>query len=313
MMLGLLREKGRKGIARLCETDVYLAGLLERALLLQARSPTQPLLFILGLPRSGTTLVYQYVVHRLSVAYFTNGVGRYYRAPCLATWIQCTWNDEYHSNFTSRYGTVSGPMAPHEAGRFWGRFFGFDEYVRPEQVSSRARKTMTRTVAFLQRLFGDSFFVNKNVKHLLRITTLASIFPNAYFLRVQRDRADVALSLLRARHANLEDPTNWWSARPPNHRELEDLPVDEQIARQLYGLDQKLNDDLSALRSDRVLSVNYRSFCRAPDRLIQSLRSRVHSADIRNPGVESFSPSTNSPQNPDEERLVNRIKRPGPS
>lgn len=313
MMMDLIREKGRKGISRLCEADVYLAALLERALLLRARSQTQPVLFILGLPRSGTTLIYQYVVHRLSVAYFTNGVGRYYLAPCLATWAQHTCHDEYRSDFTSRYGSVTGPMAPHEAGRFWGRFFGFDEYILPEDVSTRDRRTMRRTVAFVQHIFGALPFVNKNVKHLLRIPALASIFPNAVFLRVHRDWSDVALSLLRARYEHLDDPTNWWSARPPNHQRLASRPVDEQIAHQLRGLHRKMNDDLSALPAHRVLSVNYESFCDAPDRLVHTIRSQIQPIDVRNAGVDAFSPSTNRPQTPEEERLLRRIKTLDPS
>lgn len=308
MMIELIRDKGQQGMKLLCEGDVFLAALLENALLLRSRSPTQPLLFVLGLPRSGTTLIYQYIVHRLTVAYFTNGVGRYYLSPCLATWVQHACNASYRSDFRSRYGSVNGPMAPHEAGRFWGRFFGFEEYVPPDQVSVRDRRTMRRTVAFVQQLFGNTLFVNKNVKHLLRLPVLSSVFPNAFFLRVHRDWTDVGLSLLRARHDNLDDPTNWWSARPPNHKDLEDLSAEVQIVQQLSALHQKMNEDLSALPAHRVFSVKYKEFCDAPDHLIHSLHSRIQHVDFRNPSVNSFSPSTNRPQTPEEERLTDRIK-----
>lgn len=306
-------ETARKGLRPLLEVDVHLASLLERALLLRSWTSDSPSLFILGLPRSGTTLVYQYIVHRLTVAYFTNGVGRYYLAPCLATWAQHTLHPTYRSDFTSDYGSVSGAMAPHEAGRFWGRFFGFEEYITPNQVSPQDRRLMRRTIAFVQRLFGDVPFVNKNVKHILRLPALHAVFPNALFLRVQRDRTDVALSLLRARHDNLDDPTNWWSARPPNYRALQHLPLDEQIARQLAVLDEKMDADLSALPSEQVLSIDYQTFCACPDDFIQSIQSRLPRIQYRNEKVEQFPPSTNTPQSDQEEQLVQRIKSLDPS
>jgi len=306
--LDRLKEKTRKGLRPLRELDVFLAAPLEQAFLLFSRPSSHPLLFILGLPRTGTTLVYQYVVHRLQVAYFTNGVGRFYLAPCLATWVQRTLNSEYESDFMSEYGSVLGPMAPQEAGRFWGRFFDFEDYVSPEHVSPQSRRKLRRTIACVQRLFGNPLLVNKNVKHILRIPVLDAIFPNAFFLRVERDHVDVALSLLRARYANLEDPSDWWSARPPNHQDLQDLPKDEQIARQVKALDRKVETDLSKIPSDRVLRINYQAFCNGPDALIRTIRSRIQPTELRNPKKKRFRPSTNTAQTQEEKRLVERIK-----
>ena len=75
--------------------------MLERALLLVDFKPNAPIIFIVGLPRSGTTLVYQYLVHRLKVSYFTNGVGSYPRAACITTFIQHIRHGDYVSDFES--------------------------------------------------------------------------------------------------------------------------------------------------------------------------------------------------------------------
>jgi hypothetical protein len=84
--------------------------------------------------------------------------------------------------------------------------------------------------------------------------------------------------------------------------------VDEQIAHQIAALDEKMNDDLSRLPSNRVLSVDYHSFCTNPDRLIRQVRSHVTDVDVRNPAVQHFPPSSNAPQTEIEERLVARIR-----
>src|SRR5262249_22455123 len=60
---------------------------LERVALWKTWRLERPVVFVLGLPRSGTTLVSQYLAHRFEVAYWTNGVGRHPRAPLVTTWL----------------------------------------------------------------------------------------------------------------------------------------------------------------------------------------------------------------------------------
>ena len=105
------------------------ASLVERLLLNKRYQCSSPQLFIMGLPRSGTTLVYQYIVHRLNVAYFTHGVGKYPDAPCITTWIQHKVHGQYQSAFKSNYGKESGAVAPREAGGWWCRVFDVNNYV----------------------------------------------------------------------------------------------------------------------------------------------------------------------------------------
>ena len=303
-----VRHKAATLARLLSEGDVFLAAAAEHALLLPAWTPTRPIIFILGLPRSGTTLVYQYVVHRLRVAYFPSAVGRYYRAPCLATAVQRVRHPPYVSDFDSRYGNVAGPMAPHEAGRVWGRFFGLHTYVGPEDVSAWQRRILQRTLGCVQALFGGRPFVNKNVKHLLRIPALYALLPNVVFVRVNRALPDVAVSLLRARYANLDDPTGWWSTRPPNHAALEGVPLPEQVARQVHGLRDTLDADCAALPDAAVVSVDYEAFCANPERLIQQLQTVVPDLALRNTPVQRFTASHNRPQTDEEARLVDRVE-----
>ena len=271
----------------------------ERALLVLPFRSDQPQLFILGLPRSGTTLIYQYVVHCLNVAYFTNGVERARWYPCLMTAYQRRRYGDYQSDFKSRYGQVEGPVAPHEAGGVWGRFFDNDAYVRYEDLTPQKLQFLRRTVFCVQ---GNKPFVNKNVKHLLRINALASVFPNAHFLIVERGLPDVAVSVLRARYKNQGNAAAWWSAKPPNYEALKNLTPAEQVAGQVIALRERMEQDLAAL-PERVLRVHYEDFCREPEALIEQLRDTIGPVETRNPPKVSFALSVNKPET-DEERQV---------
>ena len=282
-------------------------GIIEKIILLKRFESSQPQLFILGLPRSGTTIVYQYIVHRLKVAYFTNGVGRYSLSPCLVTFFQNRIYGKYKSDFKSNYGKVAGPIAPREAGGFWGRFFGIEGYVRYRDVNTNHINKLQNTIACIQHIFADKPFVNKNVKHMLRIDALGKIFPNSFFLVVDRHLNDVALSNIRGRYKLLKDPKEWWSAKPPNYEKLKDLPVAEQVACQLIELKKKMEGDLSELSHKRIIRVKYEEFCQDPEYLTKKLENVFVSLDYRNEAKLFFEQSMNQAQTQEEKVLINLI------
>ena len=242
--------------------------IVERCLMKKRYQCTAPQLFIMGLPRSGTTLIYQYIVHRLHVAYFTNGVGRFPSAPCITTFLQHKVYGQYISDFQSNYGKVLGPVAPREAGGFWCRFFDIDNYMAFDDLSEHDVCILKNTIACVQHIFERKPFINKNVKHLLRIDALSKIFPNSQFLIVKRDIADVAISLLRGRYKNLSDPRQWWSVRPPDYEKLKNFPIVEQIFYQCISLKQKMEQDISNLPKKRIIRIHYKNFCDNPEDLI---------------------------------------------
>ncbi len=285
--------------------------LLERILLAGWRRTNKPQVFILGLPRSGTTLVYQYLVHRLEVAYFTNGVGRFPGAPCATTLIQRILHRPSPSDFESRYGRVSGALGPREAGAFWARFFGLDGYIGPDDVRPEDALALRRTIGCLQRIYGDAVFVNKNVKHQLRIRALQEIFPDARFLMVERDLGDVALSVLRGRYQNLDDPTSWWSVKPPDYEKMRGLPITEQVARQVLSLNRRISEDLEAVSPQRVLRVAYSDFCEDPETLARRLMKLTVPIPDRHAAIESFPVSRNHPRNDEEVELLDRLEQLG--
>jgi len=264
--------------------------------------------FILGLPRSGTTLVYQYLVHRLHVAYFTNAVGEHPYDPCRATWAQIKDGGVYRSDFESEYGRSRGDLAPREAGRFWLRFFDIDAYQTPGDVGDAALAEMREAVFCVQAIFAAAPFVNKNVKHLLRIPILNAAFPDPHCLVVERDRVDVALSILRGRAESLGSEGAWFSAQPPEYERLRRLDPVEQVVGQVVGLERKMNEDLARVSAARVHRVDYEAFCRSPEVAISGCGEALRGVAEKNPGVASFELRRREPRTEAEARLAARIR-----
>jgi hypothetical protein len=264
-------------------------------------------LFVLGLPRSGTTLVSQYLAHRLAVAYFTNGTGRRPAAPVLTTALERLRGGGYRSDFRSEYGKVRGLTAPREAGGVWARFFGYERYVRYEEVAPADVRMLRRLVAAVQLVSGGAPFMKKNVKHLLRVHALARIFPEARFLVVRRRLADVALSILRARAKLLDDASDWWSVRPPDYEALRHRRPAEQVAGQVVSLRGRMHSDLAELADARVLWLDYESFCREPESAIELVRDALGGVALRNQPVAAFDAVHHGPADPEELRLIEML------
>ena len=267
-----------------------------------------PQLFILGLPRSGTTLVYQYIMHRFHVAYFTNGVGIHAYDPSRETHRQLRRNAPYASDFKSTFGRSDGAMAPREAGNFWLRFFDIDAYQTFEDIAPDHVETLRRTMATVQVIFDGAPFVNKNVKHMLRIDALKRIFPQAHFLVVNRNMTDVALSVLRGRKDMLGDYGSWFSVKPPDYHDLALLDPVHQVCGQLFSLQDRLDQDLQRVDPACVHQLDYAEFCADPDSLLECALAVFKGVEEKNPPVADFETRAGVPENEMETRLVALIK-----
>lgn len=206
-----------------------------------------PPIFIVGSPRSGTTLLYQLMVHCFRLAYFPRVVNKLYTSPILATGWALKRHKPYISDFTSSYGLIDDPMSPHEAGAIWNRWYPIEQvhgynYTPAGYFDDTTRHVIYQTIAGVERLF-DAPFINKNVKHSVRIQSLVEIFPQALFLQVKRDPFDTASSILKMRKANLEDPNEWLSAMPKQIDQLKDKSYLEQVCGQVFFLERNMEED----------------------------------------------------------------------
>jgi len=280
----------------------YLFESIEKIIIKRDFVLTQPQFFIIGLPRSGTTLIYQYIVHRLHMAYFTNKVGKYSFAPCTISLLSKLFNRQYFSDFESSFGKIKGNMAPREAGSFWLRFFDIDLYQGEHLLTEENIKKIVNTVFCIQNIFSDSPFINKNVKHMLRIKLLSELFPDSYFIIVKRDHIDVALSILSARKKNLKNIHDWWSVKPTSYEEIKKKHYLEQIALQVFDLNKKIDEDLMEIPKDRIIYLNYENFCLKPDGIIDLIKIRSKGVKYKNDQIKNF--KNRKKKNLSEEEII---------
>jgi hypothetical protein len=263
-----------------------------------ASAPRFPPIFIIGLPRVGSTLVYQAIVRGLVTSYFCNAAATGPRAPALITralsrFLTITPPDCY----TSDYGITRGWNAPAQAREIWGRWFPGDQsYVGGGGCPASDLRAVRGTVSRVEQALGAPF-VSKSQGHAVRILPLFEAFPGAVFVRVRRAAIAVAESILLGRRECFQDDTHWFSAKPSNHRDLVDLDPFQQIAAQIRSVDADMDRDLKQTRSRRIFEIEYADFCASPRATLAKLAefyasSTGHSLRNRLPVPESFHSST---------------------
>ncbi len=238
-----------------------------------------PIVFIVGVPRSGTTLLFQLIAHHLRVAYPTNTMARYWMAPTLAAWRTRRAFDGAGAaeDLTSDLGRASGRFAPHEFGWFWHHWADLsesDDLTDEELGAIRA----VRLRAELRGLAScmDRPFVWKSVNFCsYQIAWLQALVPGALFLWMTRDPRFVAQSILQAREDRYCDPAAWWSTRPRDHPCWAERPPEEQVAHQIHDIQRAVGEAMRVLPAGLGVTMTYEDLVRDPIGQLRSLGERI--------------------------------------
>jgi hypothetical protein len=259
---------------------------LERIELMRFKDPcpNYPPLFIIGPPRTGTTLLYQLMVHGFELSYFSNLANMFHMSSCILSELGKRALREHPSDFQSDFGYAKGLMAPHEGGKIWNRWFpragreGF-HYAGEGYLSPKAKSEIRRVLAGIERIFGAPF-INKNVKNSVRIRALGEIFSDAIFLHVKRDPLQVVSSILAARRKNCKSINDWWSVMPKEIGLIRDKHYLEQVCGQFYYIEKDIEEDIHHIGEDQRFVLHYEDICQSPKRVMESIQSFLQTKGI---------------------------------
>lgn len=274
---------------------------------------TPPPCFLVGPPRSGTTLLYQLLVRRFRVAYISNLAHRLYETPAAATLLGRPLLRSWRGDFESRYGHVSGWAAPNEGGWVWRRWLPESESLDATFAAGIPLDEIRGTVSALSQVMGGPF-LNKNVIHSVRIPLLAEIFPGCGFVQVWREPLANARSIVKAEQAGGGFARDqWWSVKPRTWRQFAGADIAVRAAAQVRFVHSDIEDSAAALGPRRLLRIDYERVCREPravaDETGQFLEALGSPVQARGALPEAFEVSAPRPLDPDaEERLQSAVK-----
>lgn len=223
-----------------------------------------PPLFIIGCPRSGTTLLYKVLTERYKFSFFSNYTARFYKVPICGTYLQKSLGITVSKgNYNFNFGTTHGPGAPNESGEFWYRWFpgGLHVYVPPNITPQSVLKELRQEIGAISYITRSPMLF-KNLYNSMRIAPILEAIPEARFIVCRRDNVENAISILKARIQSFNRKDAWWSVPPKEVDELLSKGHEEQVAGQVYHIYRQIKEDKKRFGEDKFLETRYEDFCR---------------------------------------------------
>ena len=234
--------------------------------------PTWPVTFVVGLQRSGTTLLMQLLTRAFDFGYADNVVARFWGAPEVGVLVSRSLRAELgeaaeptQAGFSSDYGTTDGPQGPHEFGYFWSRWFDFaDAHELPASMLAKVDRDGLRAALAAMEAAWQKPLVFKAVPLSLNLPFLAECLPDALFVHVERDPLWVAHSTLCGRTERYGSADAWGSLKPAGWQAQRERSPAEQVAWQIDRSRGRVREGLHAIDPARVRTVRYEDLCDAP-------------------------------------------------
>ena len=217
-------------------------------------------MFIIGLPRSGSTLMYQLLASNFKFSYFSNLANVFYRGPFLVLSIFRRKHIKYTlERFDSEYGYTHGLFSPSEAGSIIREWFSEDRKT-DKDVINRTIDAYTKTV--------NAPFLFKNLNLSFHLDSILEIFPDAFFLLVKRDLRYVSQSIYNATMLGEGIHIDGLTKEVL----LEKKEVLQGLATKLKKLETELEEKLYN-KSSNYLVVNYSDICKSPHDVLNNVNS----------------------------------------
>lgn len=243
--------------------------LVERAVL--ASIPTErryPPLFIVGVPRAGTTLVFQHLLNSFRFAYVSNLAEAHPRSPVTYSLV-CRTLGGRTPTYDNQLGQTPSATGASDGWNLFERWF--PRYALEPVDRHRLAAECPQIVGALEWLY-DGPLANKNNHHSVRIQHLHRLFPDARFLHVTRDHRSTALSLRDAREEAEVAVGEWWSCPAPQFLDREFESQLEQAAFTVVGIDRHLQRTLNRIPDSQTVRVEYQRFCEDPNGIARDLQ-----------------------------------------
>ena len=262
---------------------------VEKQLVQNFSMPKHPIIFIVGAQRSGTTLLMQLIAQLFDVSYPTNFIARYWNAPYIGATLYKNLSSQLEHkelDLQSDLGYTKGLQGPHEFGYFWKRWFPWESWETPQYEKidySLLQKELSawQSVNNTPLVFKNLIILNSNIEFL------AKIFPNSFFINIERESVFNCQSTYQSRLKLFGNEKEWFGVKPPEYLEISKMPIFEQIVYQLFYIRNNIKNQLEKLEITRYETIKYENLIKNYNQILEDLfykifkQKRVFNNDIK--------------------------------
>ncbi|WP_375321584.1 sulfotransferase [Aliivibrio logei] len=246
-MMNKLVIKSKLIIRRLLNEVLGLAYMKEYEKYGKEKLNHQPI-FIIGAPRTGSTILYQALTNYYDVSYIDNCVDKWHRNLFYGfKKSHKNFGNKPHNVFKAEFGSTSkfSEHAPSECGGFWYRWLPKDRhFVDANEISQKSKEQLYAEVCAVTNYFDKPLmFKNLNVGQRLRF--IKEVFPDARFIYIKRSHENVIESILKGRKKLGIKKNKWWGIKPRSYLDLLHLDEYEMVSEGIKKIEEQIEKDLN--------------------------------------------------------------------
>jgi Sulfotransferase family len=257
-------------------------------------------LFVVGSPRSGTSLLYYLLAAHPDLAYPDIGLKRLRQSRTIRALgrlgLPVYRSAALHGIFLPRpgetpyerdlHGLGLDPCLPQEGAFVWSDLAARAglavRELSPEALRARPRlgPAIRRRYADLLARTGRPRFVDKSPTYTVILEALRELYPDAHVIHIIRDGRAVVNSVAyglkyRKRRDGARSTRTWWGPPPPNERELAGRSVVERACHQWAYLVAEGRRGGALFGPDRYHELRYRDLVSRTREVVGRLFERV--------------------------------------
>ncbi len=251
-----------------------------------------PTVHVIGVPRSGTTLLTQLLSAHTDIGYINNLIAAFWKTPVYGIKLSAQVVPRgIGSSYQSEFGRTKGIGEPHEFGYFWSELLGYQDMCEP--VGEKAIDWERVRLVFTNMIYAyGSPIVFKSLLLGWHIPQMQATLPKTCWLHIRRNPIQNSLSLLEFRRQFLGSVERWGSLKPKEYSWLRQRPYWEQVVGQVYFLEKRYREQLRWIPKDNFISLTYQDLCHSPktvlDQVLQMINRQGASVKMLSSPPDSF-------------------------
>jgi hypothetical protein len=239
-----------------------------------------PVIFIIGPPRSGSTLLFQIMVNAFELGYTSNAHAKWYGGMSYYERLRGD-RTQRTSDYSSQHGRTQGKHSPHESWQYWYQFFRKNPmYVGSDDIAPEMLLRLRNSLMRITRT-AKMPFLFKNLPCVMRLGPLTEAVPEALYIVTQREWLATAHSILVGRKKSNGNYDNWWSVEPREVDELRNLPAEEQVVKQIDSIYHEIDLHRAEIGAAKILDVSYEALCEDPHGMVKTIQSFLVSNNVK--------------------------------
>jgi len=243
----------------------------------QELKETYPTLYIIGVPRSGTTLLSQLIASHLNIGYINNLIACFWKAPIYGIRLsKKLLKKDNPSYYISEFGRTKYIHESHEFGYFWSSLLDYNEMIQKNKFQENNidwQKVKLILTNIIHEFDSPVFFKYPPIGW--HIKKMQEILKKSCFVRVARNPIQNAISILNTRIKFLGSVNRWFSMKPLEYKKLKNEKFFAQIAGQIYYIDKAISNQITKSGCRNVLNINYEDLCQSPKEILDKIKKML--------------------------------------